>query len=244
VTRRRAHSIPPWWWISLAAGGLTLLLVLVLAWSNSDPSEDVGAMAALIALVASIAAAAAALKVLPQYEEWADEHLRYPEFEFWLEIGQDQDHPGESMREIGDESELPAEPMFALDNDSAIVRACVKVIDRFPLRDCVVNVVVPSEWTINTVEAVTPHRVYPAVTANARVNPSGDHGCRFTVLKDDFSPNSHFTAVATIHPPTGVVEPVRVMAELTCTPAPESDTERFRFALVAPRDWRGTEGSE
>jgi hypothetical protein len=114
-----------------------------------------------------------------------------------------------------------------------VVRAIVQVTDRFPLRNTVVNVVVPAYCDIAPVRATERHFTYPTVTAQPRVNPVGTHGCKFTVVQpNELNPQTSYGFAAKISGADDSAGPFRVMVELSCTPPPRSDVHRFRFALI------------
>lgn len=233
--RRSSKPLSGWWWFALIAAELALAGLGLAAWLAQEPRNHIGAVQVLIGLFALGAASWAAIYAIPELREWRLEHHRYAGVDLWIDFAQDEEHPGARLDEVKDEKALPSEPMARLNGGSAIVRACVHVLDRFALRDCVLNIVVPATWKIEPLGASDRHRLYPTVTPNSRVNPTGDHGCRFTVLTGDFAPKSHFTAVARIWPADGdVSEPIRLMVELDCTPALATDADRYRFALLGP----------
>jgi hypothetical protein len=223
-------SLPPAVWWVLAALAAVFGGAIVYAWRVVG--DGLGALTAGVSLMALVAASAAVLYAYPEYREWRAEHHRAADFDLWIEIAPDTGNPGTRLEAVRHESDLPVKPMLILEGDIAIVRACVEVRDRFPLRNCIVNIVVPSDYGIDPVQTGNT-RPYPTVTENARVNPTGHHGCRFTVLQGDFSPKGHITSVASIRDLTGSGAPFRLMVELSCTPAPRSESDRYRFALIA-----------
>jgi hypothetical protein len=163
-----------------------------------------------------------------------------PDFDLWIEISQDVDHPGERLDEVSSHDKLPAKPMFRLTRDSGVIRACVALNDRFPLRNAVLNLVVPDHCMIEPLSTTGRHRLAPTVTAEKDVNPDPPHGVRFTIRDGDLNPNSYTTIAAVITPQSGSIEPFRVMLGLSYTPSPKAPGDSRRFALVAPRDYRGT----
>jgi hypothetical protein len=100
------------------------------------------------------------------------------------------------------------------------------------------NIVVPAHCDIKPMPPGGEHRLAPSVTANARVNPDGDHGVRWTGWKGELSAFSSTAITAQIRPASGA--PFRLMVELSCTPAPAKESDGFRFALIAPKVWRAT----
>jgi hypothetical protein len=230
----------PWawaWWTAVAFVAGSLLVVLVFAWADQDPRPHVEAVAGLIGLVALVAGGAAVLLAAPQYREWAAEYRRYADFDLWIELAQVPDAPGTALDAICSETDLPDRPMFVLQNETAIVRACVHVKDRFPLRNTTINIVVPTDCNIDAWSTTGKHVNALTVTANERVNPNDTHGVRWTSFSGDLSPRGYTAITAELRPLTDA--PFRLMAELSCTPAPAAEAEGFRFALIAPRDWPG-----
>lgn len=171
--RRSTNPVSRAWWIGLVAIGVALFALVIVAWDAQLPKEHVGAVGALIALVALLAAGAAVLLAWPEYAEWRAEHHRVANFDLWIEIAQDADHPGQRVDAVSHEDRLPDKPTFALQGDGAVIRACIGVRDRFPLRNCVLNIVVPSDCTIEPMGEGGRHRLAPAVASNSRVNPTG-----------------------------------------------------------------------
>jgi hypothetical protein len=213
------------------AGGVWIFYV----WRDRD--DGAAAVQSTIGLVALLAALAAAMYAYAQYREWAAEHHRSARITMWLEAAPRSDTGSSLLPNVSHEDELPSEPMFTMRDGSLMVGVAISVEDRFPLLNCTLNIVVPSDYDIQPVGGSGAHRVAEGVSRNGRVNPDVTQGyhVRYTVWTGELSPRQHFrTAVKVTRLDQNRVEPFRLMAELSCTPAPASERDQFRFALIAP----------
>lgn len=232
------YAIPRAAWITIVVMGVGLTALIIYAWTVQD--DGLGAIESAISLAALIGAFVAGIYAYAQYREWAAEHHRFADYELFIQVSHSEDVPAKALDAIRHEDALPSEPMFILKNDSAIVRAVVSVHDRFPLRDCVLNVVVPADWDVQPLRESSTHYSAGTVTPQPRVNPDAaqDHGVRYTCLTRDLGPKGHHAAQVSIRRlDASNTDPFRLMVELNSTPAAQSEADSFCFALLAPRDF-------
>jgi len=229
------YDVPAAVWIVLVVILISLGALTFYAWRVQG--DGLAALEATVSLIGLGAAFAFGLYAYAQFREWAAENHRFAYIDLWIEIANDEHKPGVRLPAVTHENELPDEPMFTLAGTEAVVRAVVHVKDRFPLRNCTLNVVVPDSWSIHPLRETANHRTAGTVTPNARVNPNANeqHGVRFTIWSGDLSPRQYFAVQVRIS--EGHLRhkgPFRLMMELSSTPTTESESDSFRFALLGP----------
>ena len=227
----KPYEIP--WQAFAALGAFAFVAEAFIVYSWRDGGEGLAAIEAFLSLCALVGATIAALYAYSQYREWVAEHHRAADIDMWIEIAERSDSPGVRLAKYSDEGDLPAEADFTV-RGQAVVRVAVHVRDRFSLRNCTLNIVVPADYDISPMHSGGAHRVSPTVSMNARVNPHEDqyHGVRYTVWTGELSPRQYFTAAASLTVLDPGRAPFRLMAELSCTPATPAERDSMRFALL------------
>lgn len=233
--KRQTRVVKAWRWI-VGAATLALVSLLVCAWLGQEPRDNVGAVEALVGIIALAGAA------IPVRQWYIDNH-RKPKVRLWLEASPEADAPGDEIHSTTIEECIRTRaPDYVMTRRSFILRACIHNQDPYPLRDCVVNIVVPAFCKIEALpEDSDQHRLAPYVSHQPRINLDGEDASRFTAWAGDVNAETHQGVLARITAPTGRTAPYIAMVELSGTPMPRENA-RFQFALIAPLGW--TEASQ
>jgi hypothetical protein len=236
---RPSYSVSGWTWALFFVSSIALFIAYIVSMLTANPLDTVKAFAAGITLLALCLATFGALRTLPQYREWKAEHQRDADFILWIVVADDLEDPGGQIDEISDPNKLPDEPMYSLSGESGIIRLRCFVNDWFPLRHCILSVTAPADCRIEPIPGSQARLGAPF--ENRDLNPDG-LAVRAITVATELPPRSYASLSARISPVSA--QPFRVGIGLSCSPAPESAAAGIRYALIAPRDYRGTQRAE
>jgi hypothetical protein len=188
--------------------------VAVLTWAGftADPAVQYTALAAIFAFVALLAAFVAVRTTWPQYEAWRRAQLATPILRVSLAVA-----PNDSS------VPQPIGKTFKFETGFILV---VQITNKgkAPLREAMLNIVVPTTCDIQPLDPAKVHYLSPLPEMSQELVPGQNHQVRWTVVRDTITPGDHVFH-ARIQALTGQ-GPYPLMVELSGDPSPD-EAQRF-----------------